>query len=99
METPVAQTEDATSFEREVVPGEPRALAERRSHAWKQRERMAWVATITIAITMIVPLGHDVTAGSSGIISNGQWAFAVVLLVFVGGKAAVEALVSIRGIK
>ena len=70
---------------------------ERRAHTWRERERMAWWCMFGILVSMFVPLAVEMKDVSGRVIENGQWVLGVALLTFIGGKAAVEGFVAVKG--
>lgn len=76
-----------------AAPAEQRA-GERRAHNWRNREGMAWVSLLAVVASMAAAFALEPGTVSGMVIESGQWACAVVVVAFVGGKAAVEGLAS-----
>ena len=89
--------DDTTLFLAQADPTDDAHTRERRAHTWRERERMAWWCMFGIIVSMFVPLAVAVNEISGRVIENGQWVLGVALLTFIGGKAAVEGFVSVKG--
>lgn len=89
--------ENPTMFTASHDPKDDPPTRERRAHTWRERERMAWWCMFGILVSMFVPLAVELKDVSGRVIENGQWVLGVALLTFIGGKAAVEGFVAVKG--
>ena len=92
-------TDDVTEFTAQAKATDTPAQAERRAHAWKVRERMGIAALGGILVAEAVVLWvyyHAQTEITKAALDAELIALSVVVVFFIGGKAGVEALVSLR---
>lgn len=96
-------TDDAAEFSAQVDARDTPQVAERRAHAWKVRERMGVAALAGILAAEAVVLWVYVqtqTEITKAALDAELIALSVVVVFFIGGKAAVESLVQLRtGVK
>lgn len=84
--------EDQTNIQ---MPGETtQQFVDRRRHAWVIRERIAIACTAALMIVLGIGLFHEIPKSNEAIVTNGEDCLKWVVLIFVGGKALVEAAAS-----
>ena len=88
----VSTPEDQTNIQ---MPGETtQQFVERRRHTWIVREWIAIACTAALMLVLGIALFHEVPKANEAIVTNGEDCLKWVVLIFVGGKALVEAAAS-----